>query len=243
MIFERARSLLGEDAFDRLCAANVAIFGVGGVGGWCAEALVRTGVRHLTIVDPDRVVLSNVNRQTMATSATIGQLKVEALAARLKEISPDVKLEPIARRYDETTAGTFDLECFDCVVDAIDSIDCKALLIRETLAVGRPTLFSSMGAARRFDPTRIHSTLFSRVSGDRLAKALRRRFRESGGIPDFHCVWSDEPSASVPGGGLGSLMQVTAAFGMALASLVIDFARRGVVADAPQDLAPCLSGL
>ena len=224
MIFERARSLLGDDAFRRVENARVAIFGLGGVGGWCAETLVRTGVRRMMLVDSDAVAPSNVNRQVMATPATVGQTKIEALARRLREISPAAELELRAERYDASSRGTFGLERFDFVIDAIDAIDCKVLLVREVLELGKPKLFSSMGAARRFDPTRVRASAFSRVAGDALAKALRRRFRLSGGIPDedFTCVWSDEPPAPMPDGGLGSLMQVTAAFGVALASLVVN---------------------
>ena len=223
MIFDRARTLLGEEAFERLRAKKVAIFGLGGVGGWCAEALVRTGVRNLMLVDFDSIAPSNVNRQVMATSSTIGEVKIEALSKRLKEISPDVELELQPRRYDETSAGTFALERFDFVVDAIDSIDCKMRLIREVVALERAVLLSSMGAARRFDPTRVKVTPFSKVTGDALAKALRQRFRKSGGMPekDFTCVWSDEPPAPSADGSLGSLMQVTAVFGLAIASVIV----------------------
>lgn len=229
MVFERASALLGAAAFERLRNARIAIFGLGGVGGWCAEALVRTGVRRLMLVDPDRVADSNVNRQTMATAATVGEVKIEALARRLREISGDVELELRPRRYDETTAGAFGLERFDFVIDAIDSLDCKARLIREVLALDGPTLFSSMGAARRFDPLRVRATGFRQVAGDALAKALRQRLRKSGGMPDrdFTCVWSDEPSAELDAGVLGSLMQVTAVFGLALAGLVVNAVREG----------------
>ena len=227
MIFDRSRTLLGEEAFARLRAKKVAIFGLGGVGGWCAEALVRTGVRNLLLVDSDSVAPSNVNRQVMATTATIGEVKIEALSRRLKEISPDVELELQPRRYDETSAGTFALERFDFVVDAIDSIDCKMRLIRETLELENTVLLSSMGAARRFDPTRVKTSPFSQVTGDALAKALRQRLRKSGGMPvkDFTCVWSDEQLAPSDNGRLGSLMQVTAVFGLALASIIVRSAR------------------
>ena len=227
MIFERSRTLLGDGAFRRLRDTGVAIFGLGGVGGWCAEALVRTGVRRLMLVDPDSVAASNVNRQVMATGSTIGEAKAAALARRLREISGDVALDLQPRRYDESSAGTFGLERFDYVIDAIDSLDCKALLIRETLALQRPTLLSSMGAARRFDPLRVRVSPFSKVAGDALARALRQRLRRAGGMPDrdFACVWSDEPAAPMPPGALGSLMQVTAAFGLALASQVVNAAR------------------
>ena len=208
---------------------RVAIFGLGGVGSWCAEALVRTGVRKFMLVDCDRVAASNVNRQAMATPATVGKVKIEAMAARMKEIEPGAEFELRPVRYDETTAGSFGLGRFDFAIDAIDSIGCKARLVREVIGCGGPELFSSMGAARRFDPTRVRTSPFSRVEGDALAKALRRTFRRTpGGMPekDFFCVWSAEPLAELPDRSLGSLVQTTAVFGLALAALVTDSVRR-----------------
>ena len=120
-IFSRTELLLGTEAVDAFKRLRVIVFGVGGVGGWCAESLVRSGVGHLTVVDSDRVCASNVNRQVMATSRTVGQVKVEALRARLLEINPAADVEAVARVYSAETAATFDLGSFDYVVDAIDS--------------------------------------------------------------------------------------------------------------------------
>jgi len=219
-IFQRAGLVLGTDVLAALGKARVALFGVGGVGSWCAEGLVRTGVRHLTIVDSDRVVASNVNRQLMATSETIGELKVDALKRRLLAINPAAEIECRAERYDAETAETFNLVDYDFVIDAIDSVDCKAQLIRHALLHPSVTLFSSMGAARRLDPLRVRSAEFWKIQGDGLARALRGRFRKSGDFPQrrFMCVYSDEPPASQ---GLGSIVQVTAVFGFALTSMVV----------------------
>jgi len=203
----------------RLEEASVLLVGTGGVGSWCAEALVRTGIGRLVMVDADRVCASNVNRQLMATSETLGEPKVEALARRLREINPSANISAIAGVYSTETAGTFRMEEFEFVVDAIDSVADKAQLIRHALMSPATTLFSSMGAARKLDPLRIRVSEFWKVHGDGLARALRNRFRKSGEFPcrKFRCVWSDEP----PVAEAGTVVHVTAAFGLALASLVV----------------------
>lgn len=217
--FERTAALLGEAAMDRLAAARVLVVGVGGVGGWCAEALVRTGVGGLTLVDDDTVVESNLNRQCPATVAALGRPKVEAMRERLLAVNPACEVEAVCGRF-ETFGDSF--SGFSCIVDAIDSVGCKAELILGATARGIP-LVSSMGAALRLDPTRVRVSRFEKVAGDGLARALRRRFRLLGRFPaaKFSCVWSEEPPQANPGGAKGSLMCVTATFGMCLASEVV----------------------
>ena len=221
-IFNRAELLLGSENMQRLAAAKVLVMGVGGVGSWCAECLVRTGIRHLTIVDADVVQASNINRQLMATTATIGQVKVEALRERLLLINPDADIQAIQMEYNETTASEFDLDSFDYVVDAIDSLKDKALLILKT-TVSKAKLFSSMGAALKLDPTKIEVAEFWKVQGDPLAKALRNRFKKSGEFPKrkFKCVFSQE-RLPYKTEGKGSISQITAIFGFTLAGLVIN---------------------
>lgn len=223
-IFSRTELLLGVEAVDALARLRVAVFGVGGVGGWCAESLVRSGVGHLTVVDSDRVCASNVNRQVMATSRTVGQMKVEALRERLLDINPVAEVLAEARAYSPETSDSFGLDGFDYVVDAIDSVAAKAHLINTVTRLERPVLVSSMGAARRTDPFRIRRSEFWKVQGDGLARALRARFRKTGESPakKFACVWSDEPPApSRTGDALGSAVHVTGMFGFALAGLVL----------------------
>jgi len=237
----RAEALLGGEAMARLAAARVAVIGVGGVGSWCAEALVRSGVGRLTLVDDDVVAPSNVNRQCPATAKTIGRPKVEALRDRLLDVNPDGDVTALLGRYPATAAG-LRLADFDLVVDAIDSVDCKAELILAATAAGVPIL-SSMGAARRLDPTKVVVRRFDKVAGDGLARALRHRFRRLGRFParPFDCVCSTEPpqpvaapsAGSVPRGSAGpvprvlgpvpkgSVMPVTCAFGMALAAAAL----------------------
>ena len=125
----RTRLLLGDDATERLCATRVIVFGVGGVGSWCVEALVRSGVRHITIVDPDRVCPSNINRQLMATTSTVGKPKVEVLRDRLLDISPEAEVDARFMAFSADTAAEFNLNDYDYVVDAIDSIADKMLLL------------------------------------------------------------------------------------------------------------------
>ena len=129
MVFERTIQLIGEAGLERLREARVILFGVGGVGGWCAEALVRTGVQHLTLVDFDTVSESNLNRQVVATAANIGAPKVEEMKQRLLAIMPDADITAIHQKYDEETAGQFDLNQYDYIIDAIDTVDCKMRLL------------------------------------------------------------------------------------------------------------------
>ena len=221
--FARTESLLGAEVMGRLRSVRVIVFGVGGVGSWCAESLVRTGVRHLTIVDSDEVCASNVNRQMMATTKTIGRVKVDALKERLLEINPDAQIDAVHRMYTAETADEFCLADYDYIIDAIDSISDKMLLMLracETDAV----FFSSMGAARKLDSSRISVAEFWKVKGCPLGSALRRKFRASGEFPKkkFKCVYSDEQPSAFEEGGLGSLHHITAVFGLTMAGLVVN---------------------
>ncbi len=218
---ERSAALLGEDAMARLARLRVLLVGVGGVGSWCAEALVRTGLNHLTIVDDDVVQISNVNRQLPATAATVGRKKVDALKERLLQVRPDADVTAIAARWTLGGVEGLDLAAFDCVVDAIDSVAEKTALVRAAAAAG-VAVHSSMGAALRTDPTLVRVSPFAKVAGDGLARALRQRFKKDGlgPAPKFLCVHSLEAPRNLPV--RGSVMPVTAAFGMALASLVIE---------------------
>lgn len=217
-IFQRAETLLGTNVMQRLSSVHVVLMGVGGVGSWCAEGLIRTGLQHLTIIDCDNVETSNINRQLMATSATIGQSKVEALRKHLLEINPEAEITALHRRYSgEPLEGELKA---DYVIDAIDSLDCKLALIMQATSSSDITFFSSMGAAMKTDPTRIKVSEFWKVQGCPLARALRNRIKKSKDFPKkkFQCVFSDEE----PIGNMGSIVQVTAVFGYTLCSLVIN---------------------
>ena len=229
-IFNRAALLLGEEAMERLGALRIVIFGVGGVGSWCAESLVRTGVRHLTIVDSDRVCVSNINRQLEATTATVGMVKVEALRERLLEINPAAEIDARQEVFCEETADGFALDSYDVIIDCIDSLKDKALLI-ERATLTKALFLSSMGAALKVDPTRVRVAEFWKVKGCPLARALRQRFKRSRRFPArrFLCVYSDELLRNSEGvapleEGMrvnGSLMHITAIFGLTIAGLVV----------------------
>ena len=185
--------MLGDETMERIAQKRVIIFGVGGVGSWCAESLVRSGIRRLSIVDSDRVCITNINRQLMATTKTVGQVKVEALKERLLAINPKAEITALQKIFTEETASDFHIEEYDYIIDAIDSLKDKALLI-EMACQTKARFFASMGAALKMDPTRIQVTEFWKVKGDPLARALRNRFKRLKRFPKrkFLCVFSDE---------------------------------------------------
>ncbi len=226
MIYDRTISLIGQDAFERLQQTQVILFGVGGVGGWCAEALVRTGIQHLTIVDFDVVADTNINRQVVATAANIGLPKVEQMQKRLLSINPQADIVAINERYSAETENHFDLTQYDIVIDAIDSVDDKIRLIHNATAT-EATLFSSMGAGRKLDPQQVRVAEFWKVEGCPLARALRTKMKKTGFLPlrKFQCVYSAEKHPSAEGGRpspTGSLAPVVGTFGFTLASLTIN---------------------
>lgn len=238
---QRTELLLGAEAMSRLAGARVIIFGVGGVGSWCAESLARSGVGSLTIVDADTVCETNLNRQLMATRQTLGRVKVDALRERLLSIRPEAEVVPLQRVYSAATAAEFDLDAFDVVVDAIDTLADKAELILNACR-SRAALFSSMGAALKTDPAQIRAAEFAEVYADPLARALRKTFKSRGERPEreFTCVFSPErlrnrgeagatPCAHTEAGGLlpprkranGTVAHVTAIFGFTLAGMAL----------------------
>lgn len=234
-MFSRSEQLLGTDVMQQLHDIRVIIFGVGGVGSWCAESLIRTGLHHLTLVDFDTVQASNINRQAMADSATLGQPKAEAMKAHLLTINPEAEIIAVNNRFTYQTSSLSSLDSrlssfndYDFVIDAIDSVEDKVALILEATA-SNATLFSSMGAANKLDPTQIRTAEFWKVRGCPLARALRTRMKKHHTFPShkFLCVYSEEqptqhstPNTQHPGL-KGSIMPVTATFGLTLAGLLI----------------------
>lgn len=230
-IFQRVTRLLGKDFLERLQQTRIILFGVGGVGSWCAESLIRTGIGHLTIVDNDSVNITNINRQLMATVSTVKKVKVVVLKERLLDINPDADIIALQKFYSEETANDFVFDNYDYVIDAIDSLKEKQLLILRATQ-SKACFFSSMGAALKIDPTRIQVADFWKVKGCPLAAALRHRLKKQGVYParKFRCVFSDEllknlgeneehlgNKAQIN----GSLSHITATFGFTLAGLVI----------------------
>ena len=214
-LFNRTELLLGAEAMERIRSKRVIILGVGGVGSWCAECLVREGIEHLTLVDSDIVCVTNCNRQLMATTKTIGEPKVEALKRRLLEINPEAEILALQKNYSEETANDFNIETYDYVIDAIDSLKDKISLIMKASPIPSkggvncydkapspleragerlPLLFSSMGAALRIDPTKVRVSEFWKIKGDPLAAAMRSTMRRHKLFPGrkFLCVHSEE---------------------------------------------------
>ena len=251
-VFHRLHLLVGDAVLERLRSTRAIVLGVGGVGGWCAEALVRNGVGHVTLVDSDVVCITNVNRQLQATTGNVGKSKVGQLRERLLSIHPRVEVEAVEAVYERENRERFALQGFDYVIDAIDSYTQKLDLIEHSWEVGA-RLFSSMGAACRLDSTRVRTASVWQAQIDPFARILRRGLRRRGFQGDFQVVYSDEhPLAPVEGASAacgtaecfcpkgdqerrdwcaaklvinGSAVHVTAAFGMALAGLVLQDAR------------------
>ncbi|MDR2510476.1 MAG: tRNA threonylcarbamoyladenosine dehydratase [Spirochaetaceae bacterium] len=246
--FQRLALLTGEAALAALGGSRAIVVGLGGVGGWCAEALVRSGLGALTIVDSDTVCVTNINRQVQAARNTIGLYKADVLRSRLLEINPDCRITAVNKAFDAENAASFRLESYDYVIDAIDSLSCKIALIEAGAALGRP-LFSSMGMAQKLDPARIKTADIWKTHGCPLARLVRRELRKRAFEGHFTAVYSDErlplrkevhaacgnalclcPRGKPDGAREwcsskkvinGSAMPVTASAGMILASLVI----------------------
>lgn len=218
-----------------LASTRIIIFGVGGVGSWCAESLIRTGIGHLTIVDADSVSITNINRQLMATTKTVGRPKVEVLRERLLDINPHADITAIQAVFDSEHAADFHLGDYDFVIDCIDSLKDKIDLLLLATAEARPQVLSSMGAALKVDPTQIRVAEYWNVRGCPLGAMMRKRMRQRKQKlgKKVQCVYSEEllenrgtvaisetdkfNKAQIN----GSLVHITAIFGFTLAGLVI----------------------
>ena len=190
--FSRTRMLLGEDAMARLAAARVAVFGIGGVGGHVVEALARSGVGTLELIDNDTVSLTNINRQIIALHSTLGMPKVEAARARMLDICPQTRVITHQAFFTPETADRFDFTQYSYVVDAIDTVSGKIELAVRAHAAGVP-LLSCMGAGNKLDPTAFEVTDISKTSVDPLARVMRRELRKRG-IEHLTVVYSREPA-------------------------------------------------
>ncbi len=190
-IFQRTELLLGKETMERLHETKVILFGVGGVGSWCAEGLVRSGIGSLALVDFDTVCESNTNRQLHATSATVGGVKVDVMKKRLLEINPRVEISAIPGVYSEEHSAEFRLTDYHYIIDAIDILESKIHLIKSALET-ESTLYSSMGAALKTDPGKIKTGSIWKTSGCPLARRIRNSLRKMNLTKDFQCVYSDE---------------------------------------------------
>lgn len=233
---QRLSVLIGEPAISLLKKTHVALFGVGGVGSWCAEALVRSGVGCISLIDFDRIATSNINRQLPALPKTVGLSKVLVLAQRLRDISPEVQVQTFEHLYSNENRDLFDWDAYDFVIDAIDTVRHKTDLIAYAVEKGC-TVFSSLGAAGKLDPTQVRLASIWKTKGCPLGKLVRGNLRKQGFQGDFKAVYSEEKPRqgyAVKELGetelektllkpmvLGSAVQVTATFGMALTALVV----------------------
>ncbi|MBR6378644.1 MAG: tRNA threonylcarbamoyladenosine dehydratase [Fibrobacter sp.] len=223
----RIGALVGENSLQKLADLRIIIFGVGGVGSVCAESLIRSGVCNLTMVDSDVVVESNINRQLPALNSTLGRPKVEVLRERFLDINPGADIVALQARYSAETREQFVFKSYDVVIDAIDSLSPKTdLLVTASEAGCR--VFCSLGAAGKLDPTKVRTSSIWETTGCPLGKLVRNGLRKREFHGDFMAVYSQEPSQLKGKAGepvvLGSAMPVTAAFGLALSSLVIRYA-------------------
>lgn len=224
--FSRTALLIGEDSLKRLEGSHVIIFGVGGVGGYVAEALARSGVGHLSLVDKDTVSVSNINRQIIATTATIGRPKVEVMKERIADINPMAIVDCYQCFYLPETAGQFDFTTYDYVVDAVDNVTAKIELVLRAKEAGTP-IMASMGAGNKLEPSRFEVADIYKTSVCPLAKVMRRELKKRE-VRDLKVVYSkEEPRKNdVPGeegrrSTPGSIAFVPSAAGLILAGEVV----------------------
>lgn len=218
--FSRTAILLGDEALERLKASRVAVFGIGGVGGHAAEALARSGVGALDLIDHDTVSPSNLNRQIVALRSTVGRKKVEVMAERIADINPNVNVRIHDTFYLPETAHLFDFSAYDYVVDAIDTVTGKIALVEQAKAVGTP-IICAMGAGNKTDPTAFRVADISQTKVCPLAKVMRVELRKRG-ITDVKVVYSEEPPlVPLQEGAPGSLAFVPSAAGLMMAGEVV----------------------
>lgn len=189
--YSRTELLFGREAMEKLRHARVAVFGIGGVGGYTVEALVRSGIGAVDLIDDDKVCLTNINRQIYATRKTVGQYKVDVAAERIAEIDPQIQVKVHKTFYTPQTADQFDFTAYDYIVDAIDTVTGKLELVQQAYTAGTP-IISSMGAGNKLDPTAFTVTDIYKTSVCPLAKVMRHELRRMG-IPHLKVVWSKEP--------------------------------------------------
>lgn len=221
----RTALLLGDDAVERLSQARVAVFGVGGVGGFATEALARSGIGALDLIDGDVVSLSNLNRQIIALHSTVGKAKTEVMAQRIQDIDPDIRLTLHTCFFTPENAGDFDFTQYDYIIDAVDMVTAKIQLAVQAQAAGVP-MISSMGAGNKLDPSAFEVSDLYKTSVCPLARVMRRELKARG-IRKMKVVYSKEEPRKVDGpteNGRhipGSIAFVPSAAGLVLAGEVI----------------------
>ena len=222
MFTDRTEALIGAGGVNKLKAARVAVFGLGGVGGYVAEALARSGVGSLDLIDADVVTETNINRQIIALASTVGKPKAEVMRERILDINPSAEVVAHNLFYSEETADFFDLGSYDYVADAIDSVKSKLVLINRALASGTPVI-SAMGAGNKLDPTRFKVTDISKTSNCPLARVIRRELRASN-INHLTVVASDEvPKQGIKDAETGKTVPASIIYCPAVAGLLMAY--------------------
>lgn len=225
---DRTKLLLGEAGINKLKQSHVCVFGVGGVGGYVCEALARSGIGKLTIVDKDKVSVSNINRQIIALNSTVGCAKVEVMKKRINDISSDIEVEALECFFLPDTADSFDFTKYDYVVDAVDTVTAKICII-EKAKQANVRVISSMGAGNKLDPTAFKVADIHKTSVCPLAKVMRHELKKRN-ITDVKCVYSTEESVAHESNVIGSLASVPSVAGLIIAGEVIkDIAEYGRV--------------
>ena len=219
--FCRNELIFGEEGVSLLAEKRVAVFGIGGVGGHAAEAVVRSGIGSIALFDMDKVSRSNINRQIIALESTVGMAKVDAAEARFLDINPDLKVEKHEMFFSDENAGQIDFTSYDYVIDAIDTVSSKLLLIEKVCMAGVPVI-SAMGAGNKLDPSMFETADISETSVCPLAKIMRKELRKRG-IEHIKVVYSKEKPAEAAKGRrtIGSAAFVPPAAGLLMASEVI----------------------
>ena len=219
--FEREELLIGRENLSRLADSRILLFGVGGVGGYTAECLARAGIGHLTIVDADKVDITNINRQILALDSTIGRYKTDVCKERLLDINPGIDVVAKTIFYLPETSGEFDFSGYDYIADCIDTVAAKIDIICRAQQAGIAVI-SAMGAAGKTDPSGFTVTDISKTSYCPLAKVMRRELRKRG-INHLNVVYSPEsPVAPEEGRRPGTLSFVPAACGITLAGTIVN---------------------
>ncbi|MGN0747592.1 MAG: ThiF family adenylyltransferase [Aristaeellaceae bacterium] len=228
--FSRSEPLFGSEGMARLRQARVAVFGIGGVGGYAAEALVRSGVGHVALFDNDDIALTNLNRQIVALHSTLGQPKADVMARRLRDVNPEAEITVHPMFYLPENADAIDLTCFDWIIDAVDTVAAKLELITRADRLGVP-LISAMGAGNKLDPTRLEVADIYQTRECRLARVIRSECRKRG-VRHLKVVYSTEPPVVIEANNgesptasrravPASAIFVPAAMGLILASEVV----------------------
>ena len=219
MKFDRTKSLIGDNALLKLANSKIAIFGIGGVGGYVAEALIRAGVGEIDLIDNDVVNETNINRQIVALNSTIGKYKVDIMKQRAIDINPDIKVNTFKVFFDENSINEFDFKKYDYVIDAIDSVKSKILLV-ETCKNSDVLIISSMGTGNKLDPTKFEIADISKTSVCPLARVMRVELKKRG-IKNLKVLYSTESPLKTSSRTPSSISFVPSVAGLILASAVV----------------------